>query len=176
MLKTDNERLASNQLLEKALGRADYVDAFQIVVPEKAPHQIDDLVRSVFHSAPQWVMWLLRLRNTIVRPFGLKTTFDEDLYSSVGELGPGSHVAFFEVYHRTDEQVLMGQDDRHLNFRVVVELSQEAGERVLKVTTAVHFNNWLGRLYFVPVRPFHKLIVPAMMGHGLRGYGTQPGD
>ncbi|AYZ35431.1 DUF2867 domain-containing protein [Chryseobacterium indologenes] len=25
------------------------------------------------------------------------------------------------------------------------------------------FHNWTGVLYFLPVRPFHKLIVPAML-------------
>ncbi|MBW4457320.1 MAG: DUF2867 domain-containing protein [Nostoc indistinguendum CM1-VF10] len=35
------------------------------------------------------------------------------------------------------------------------------------VSTVVKFNNWLGRAYFVPVRPVHKIIVPAMMRYGL---------
>ena len=38
------------------------------------------------------------------------------------------------------------------------------------VSTIVRFNNWLGRLYFLPVRPIHRLIVPAMLRNGLRWY------
>jgi hypothetical protein len=41
-------------------------------------------------------------------------------------------------------------------------------DRQVVVSTIVRFHNWLGRAYFVPVRPFHRLIVPAMIRYGLR--------
>jgi hypothetical protein len=53
-----------------------------------------------------------------------------------------------------------------LNFRVSLFLKQQApgtNYKELTVSTAVEFNNWFGRLYFLPVPPFHKLIVPAML-------------
>ena len=34
----------------------------------------------------------------------------------------------------------------------------------MSVSTLVHFNNWKGRAYFVPVRVGHQIIVP----HGVR--------
>ena len=27
------------------------------------------------------------------------------------------------------------------------------------LVTTVHYNYWLGKLYFIPVKPFHKLII-----------------
>ena len=37
------------------------------------------------------------------------------------------------------------------------------GSKNLTISTTVEYNNWFGKLYFFPVRPFHKLIVPAML-------------
>jgi len=49
-----------------------------------------------------------------------------------------------------------------LNFRVSLLLSEQKNNKLNKnitVTTIVMYNNWFGRLYFFPVKPFHKLIV-----------------
>jgi Protein of unknown function (DUF2867) len=62
---------------------------------------------------------------------------------------------------------MLGEDDQHLDFRVSVQMELEAEECWVVVSTAVKFNHWLGRAYFIPVKPVHKIIVPAMMRHGL---------
>jgi hypothetical protein len=73
-------------------------------------------------------------------------------------------VGVFRVYERTDDEVLLGEDDRHLDFRVSMLLQREGLEapRVV-VATVVRYNGRLGRLYFAVVRPFHRRIVPAML-------------
>jgi len=35
----------------------------------------------------------------------------------------------------------------------------DSSTKIVTVTTLVIYNNWFGRLYFFPVKPFHKLIV-----------------
>lgn len=62
---------------------------------------------------------------------------------------------------------MLGEDDQHLDYRVSVRLEREQGKCWVVVSTVVKFNNGLGRAYFVPVRPVHKIIVPAMMRYGL---------
>jgi hypothetical protein len=37
-------------------------------------------------------------------------------------------------------------------------------------TLVARFNSWLGRAYFLPVRQFHKLIVPAMLRNAYQRY------
>ena len=56
--------------------------------------------------------------------------------------------------------MVVGADERHLNFRVSILVSRENGAQWLTVSTVVHFNNWKGTAYFVPVRVGHKIIVP----------------
>lgn len=70
------------------------------------------------------------------------------------------------MFSQTQNEVILGEDDKHLNFRVSLFLERQPNETTnknLTVSTTVEFNNWLGRLYFLSVRPFHKLIVPAML-------------
>jgi hypothetical protein len=68
------------------------------------------------------------------------------------------------VVSSSSERVVLGFDDTHLNFRLVVDVKalNETTRRVT-ATTLVHRNNIFGRLYLAAVMPFHKLIVPTML-------------
>jgi hypothetical protein len=57
----------------------------------------------------------------------------------------------------------MGFDDAHLDFWVVVDVAPDGGRQKVTATTFVRTRNRLGRLYLAAVKPFHRLIVPAML-------------
>ena len=109
------------------------------------------------------------LRNKIVSIFGLKTPGDiTNIEKQIENFKcePGEQLGLFKVFAKTENEVILGEDDKHLNFRVSLLLNQQTNETKKKnliVSTTVEFNNWFGRLYFLPVRPFHKLIVPSML-------------
>ena len=70
------------------------------------------------------------------------------------------------MFDKTDNEVILGEDDKHLDFRVSLlldKLASKTEQKNLTITTTVKFNNSFGRLYFLPVRAFHKLIVPTML-------------
>ncbi len=91
-----------------------------------------------------WVKWLLALRNTLVRPFGLKTG-----------AAPGTPaVAIFPVQKDDGQELVLGLDDRHLDFRI--GLIRQDGR--LYMSTWVHPHNLWGRAYLRLVMPFHILI------------------
>jgi Protein of unknown function (DUF2867) len=91
-------------------------------------------------TLPGWAAALLNLRNTLVRPLGLKT----------GE--PDAPV--FPTCHETEDEIILGTDDRHLNFRI--GLIRQNGR--LFMSTWVHPHNRWGRAYLRLVMPFHILI------------------
>lgn len=158
----------SDTLTLRALSSIDFVDAFKCQLPNGRAQHIDAVTRSIFSTMPTWMMKLLDLRNTIVRPLGLKTSIGPSLVNTQqGKLGPGATVGVFKVIERQDNEILLGEDDRHLNFRTSVQLERKEEKCWVIVSTVVQFNNWLGHAYFVPVRPIHKIIVPAMMRHGI---------
>lgn len=106
---------------------------------------------------PRWYHRLLALRNLLVKPFGLKT--DADLADTgAGTIGP------FPITSETDQSVILGLDDHHLNFRIVFETEAiDAHRTLVRSITLVRRNNALGRAYLAAVMPFHNRIVPAML-------------
>ena len=147
----------------------DYVDSFQgIVVDREDKLKSVDLGRAFFSSAPKWVDKLFGLRNKIVGMFGLKTSGSLDRQQILDNLKceQGDQVGLFRVFDKSDNEIILGEDDKHLNFRVSLfldELKDDKLKKQITISTTVLFNNWFGRFYFLLVRPFHKLIVPAML-------------
>lgn len=158
----------STSLAMRSLPRLDFADAFRCQLPENQPHNIDSVTRAIFLTMPQWVVQLLEFRNVIVRPFGLKTSIVAVPATNQDELQPGTAVGSFEILdRRQNEEIMLGEDDKHLDYRVSIQLEREEKKCWVVVSTVVKFNNWLGRAYSIPVKPVHKIIVPAMMRYGL---------
>ena len=69
---------------------------------------------------------------------------------------------------RTDELIVSGADDRHLDFRAVFAVREDSdGGAELVLLTVVRRHNRLGRAYFALIRPFHRRIVPAILRRAL---------
>lgn len=112
-----------------------------------------ELSKRLLDQPPAWITCLMALRNRLVALAGLKTVHFTAEASAGG----------FPVVSSTPERTVLGFDDRHLNFRIVIDVRQETGRRYLDVTTIVRRNNLPGWLYLFVVGPFHRLIVPATM-------------
>jgi hypothetical protein len=139
------------------LSSADFSDAFAIDV-RNPTLDAPEATRRAFAGQPGWIARLLAVRNILVMPFGLKQ-------GTVENTPKGHRVGIFPVVSSSSERVVLGFDDTHLNFRIIVDVKalDETTHRVT-ATTLVHRNNLLGRVYLATVMPFHKLIVPTMLG------------
>jgi hypothetical protein len=137
------------------LSGADFSDAFAIGVDDRALDARQVAERMFAHN-PRWIKTLLSLRNLIVAPFGLKT-------SGAGERAPKGMIGMFPVVSETPERLVAGFNDRHLDFRVVVDLAPSpAGSEVI-ATTLVKTHNLAGRIYLATILPFHRLILRDML-------------
>ena len=75
----------------------------------------------------------------------------------------GDRLGIFSVFGKTENELLLGIDDSHLDVRVSV-LKFSGGEpRSYVVSTVVKVHNWLGHLYMAPVGRLHPLVVKATM-------------
>ncbi|MCJ8056249.1 DUF2867 domain-containing protein [Shinella curvata] len=138
------------------LPAADWADRFTLGLPVEHL-TAREAARLALENPPGWVRRLMVLRNAIVAPFGLKGAAEE-VKTSETEIGG------FPVVSATDERVVLGFDDRHLDFRIVIDvMADRLSGQTLSVMTLVHRNNLLGRLYLAAVMPFHKLIVRTML-------------
>lgn len=120
--------------------------------------------------SPRWVETMMGLRNRVVRLFGLK-----DL-GHLGTLPPfkaaadyriGERIGIFTLLSATDDEVIVGDDDRHLHVKVSLCKVIRDGREAITMTTVVHIHNWLGRLYMLFVAPMHRIIAPAVMSRGV---------
>jgi len=144
----------------------DYADCYRVRGAWLAGHSVDYLTAVAFSHVPRWVRFLERLRDRLVRCFGLQTGADvvPVLPDPGARYEPGADVVFFQVLARSEQELVLGEQDRHLDFRVSVLLEPDPGPTPsLSLTTVVHFHNVWGRLYFLPVRPFHRLIVRRLL-------------
>lgn len=166
-LEVQQTHLPAGSLAAASFRRIDYQDAYACVFSRIHPLTVEEVVKAFFSASPDWVGKLFVLRNKLVRVFGLKgseaTTDVEQLERM--KIEPGERMGLFRVIAKTEGEVLIGENDKHLDFRVSCHLRPEAspGHYRLVLSTTVLMHNWLGRLYFLPVKPLHKLIVQAML-------------
>jgi hypothetical protein len=144
---------APDPALYVLLPGADFADAFALAVPGKL--DAGEVSRRVMGRTPSWAGRLMAMRDCIVAPLGLKTSAHTD--------PKADHVGFFPVIEAGENRVVLGFPDRHLDFRVVVATEPMPEQTLVIVTTLVRTHNWLGRIYLACVKPFHRLIVPAML-------------
>jgi Protein of unknown function (DUF2867) len=136
------------------LAGAQFADAYRIEV-EGAALDAGTAALLIMGRSPRWVRALLSLRNVLVTPFGLKTS---------GEPRATGIIGLFPVVSATPQRLVAGFDDRHLDFRIIVDVAP-AGDTRQQVTstTLVRTHNLLGRVYLALVMPFHRVIARAML-------------
>ncbi|KJC61735.1 hypothetical protein UP10_04935 [Bradyrhizobium sp. LTSPM299] len=137
------------------LAGAQFMDAFRIETEHSdldARHAAEVMVE----QQPRWFETLQTLRNILVKPFGLKT--------SGAERGvPRDMIGIFPVVSQTQARLVAGFNDKHLDFRIVVDVAAAGNGRNVTLTMLVLTHNSLGRAYLALIMPFHRLIVPAML-------------
>jgi hypothetical protein len=134
---------------------AQFMDAYSVTVNDAAldaRHAAEKMTA----RGPRWIEALLRLRNRLVAPFGLKTAVP------TGNNAPAC-VGIFPVISEMPDRLVAGLDDAHLDFRLVVDVAGTGSERHVTATTLVLTHNLLGRAYLAVILPFHRLIVPSML-------------
>ena len=137
---------------------ADLVDAYAITLPNGASHDIDALAREALEHPPAWFRALLRLRDAVVSAAGVKSS--RRIRHDAESEGRAT-VAFFPVLARSERELVLGEDDRHLDFRAsaLIRVATDGETRELVMTTAVRCHNLPGRFYLCAIAPFHRLVV-----------------
>jgi hypothetical protein len=164
--KIEKTSLPKHSILYPDLVSANYSDTYSGQIDKPIESSLI-LAKTFLNAAPNWVEKLMNLRNVIVRFLGLKTNLNQSkrehiLQNFKGELG--EQIGFFKVFGKNENEIILGEDDRHLNFRVsLLKVNSAENRTQIFVSTIVKFHNVWGKIYFLPVKPFHQLIVSAML-------------
>lgn len=98
----------------------------------------------IFLEYPDWVLWVLRIRDFIVKPLGLKTKLS------------------FEnmIIEQDHNRIILGTKDKHRTF-CVSEFCPEItdSEQVACITTSVKYKRIAGKIYFAVIWLFHRIVV-----------------
>lgn len=161
---TKRTEIPETSFLKKEENSFHYIDSFQGIIPPTGQTDLARILNLFLFDGPSWADHLLTLRDKLVGIFGLKTSekvSNDQKQVNITKCEPGEQLGIFKLYARTENEFVLGEDDKHLNVRVSLLL--ESSERKLSITTCVIFNNFFGRLYFIPVKPVHRQIVKASM-------------
>ena len=140
-------------------------DAYAVDLPNARARELDmeSLARQLLGSQPGWARKFMVLRDAIVARFGIKTARQM-------EAKPGERIGIFRIYARSADEIILGEDDSHLDFRLSVLRSKQEGRHgCVTVASVVHCHNWVGRAYILLIRPFHKLIVQRSLARAVKG-------
>ncbi|OLP56155.1 hypothetical protein BJF92_20390 [Rhizobium rhizosphaerae] len=141
---------------------ADWFDRYEMRL-EDGGLSAGEAARLILANPPAWAGWLMQLRNGLVRLAGLRGV----------AMKAGDEAGGFPILEERPERCVLGFNDRHLDFRIVVDIRQSGTGTLLGVTTLVKRHNLFGRAYLAAVGPFHRLIVPASLRQ-LQPQGARP--
>lgn len=152
--------IPEESLILNDFDKINYFDTYKIQTTSN-DYTVDKITTDIF-KVPKWIISLMQLRNILVKTFGLKTGDKNDI-----KLEPyypiGSKAVYFTVINRNENEIVMAENDKHLNFRTSVMLEKTAVNNIVYLSTIVKFNNSFGKLYFLLIKPFHRIIVKSLL-------------
>lgn len=108
----------------------------------------------------------MAVRDAVVCTVGLKTG---------RSLRPSSEqrdrIGIFRLYEAHPQEVILGEDDKHLDFRASVLYREPRGPAChasVVVSTVVRCHNLFGRAYIMLVAPFHRRVVASFLRRASR--------
>lgn len=134
------------------------------------------MLAGFLESRPRGVSRLMAFRNTLVRPLGLRTSpLGCPVSSLLSRASDGVFAGRFPVLAQridaagTRAEVILGADDRHLEFRSCVGVERLPDGRLrCTLATRVHMRNGFGRFYMAIVDPVHRrYIAPSLLRHAV---------
>ena len=131
-----------------------FADAFYIIYKGKISAK--NAAKSALENGPKWIGHLMNIRNFIVSPFGLvhdKASFPSET----------NFIGMFPIEYENENKIILGFDDAHLNFRIVIDVEYKDGFSKIIASTYVKTHNLLGKSYLFIIKPFHKIIVASSL-------------
>jgi hypothetical protein len=146
---------------------ADLADAFAVDLPGGGPHDIRRLAMAALAEPPAWLRLALNVRDAVAGRFGIRTSGAIRTSLIARDV---DRIDFFRVLARSEREIVLGEDDSHLDFKLSLMLGRcvdGAGDELV-ATTIVHCHNRVGRAYLAAITPGHRLVVRSGLRHAAR--------
>lgn len=144
-----------------------FCDAYQVALSQPQL-SVQDAYEAVFGHVPRWVNTLMAVRGMAATALGLKHETNAGFQHMLGSAESASYqvgqrVGLFRVQSIEANELIVGDNDKHLDFRISIYKSSMHGDATVTISTAVEIHNTTGRLYMLVVKPFHRFIARLMV-------------
>src|ERR1700724_3401473 len=112
---------------------ASLLDSYSIDLSASEQSTMRVLATLTVGNPPAWQKALIAMRDAMVTPFGIKTSGTVRASRDSNE-----RVAFFPAQWESRDEIVLGADDRHLNFRLSLLRRLSPTGTLLIATTVVH--------------------------------------
>jgi hypothetical protein len=130
----------------EAFPQIDYEDTFRVLLPEDHKADIQSVGEAFAIS---------------LRPWWLKVPVRRE--ADPVEFKPGSNFGGWEVFHKSASELIIGLDRNYIDLRISLLIKRDKDGVTVNATTVARYNNLLGRLYFIPVRFGHQIVLADTM-------------
>ncbi len=149
-----------------ALKMVHFCDAYK--APLSKPQSVQEAYEAVFGHAPKWVNTLMAMRGVVASALGLKHEVQGEFKRVPGDIQVvpsqiGQRMGSFFGQSIKPNELIVGSNDTHLDFRISIYKSSSLGVETVTVSTAVEIHNAVGKIYMFLVKPFHRFIARAML-------------
>lgn len=150
---------------------ASYSDSYEIPLT-KPMLSAEELYRAIVANTPAWVNLLMRIRECVVPLVGVRKVgllgSGATQVAAAQPVAVGDKIDIFTIWSVTEQEIIVGEDDSHLDFRLSVLKLQEGAADKLVMSMIVNVNNQVGRVYLALVLPFHKVIMRTFLNRAVR--------
>ncbi|MBL4642470.1 MAG: DUF2867 domain-containing protein [Flavobacteriaceae bacterium] len=142
--------------IRTALDKVDFKDAYATT---NHSNNLEEIAKMIFDQNPRWLQTLFKIRGFFGVYLGLKKHAPADYKD---DFKVGGHVKFFKIYSIDPNEIILGANDNHLNFRVSI---YNAGtlKNNIQLSTLVKYHNRTGKIYMQLIAPFHRMVIRYML-------------
>lgn len=159
------ESIPSNSKILSYTTDAYFTDCFASKIRYEKQSALD-LFLLIAKETPSWINVLMSLRNNVVSKLGLKDLgkiADIELSKPGPDYRVGERVGIFTLYSNNHNEVILEDQDKHLNVKISFYVEPSGDTAKIHATTVVHVKNTSGKIYMFFVEPIHKIIVPSIL-------------
>lgn len=147
----------------------DYSDVYTCDITNTKNITPDDIQVAFWTKMPGWVNNLFKLRNILVKPFGLDSNEKSNLQEFAECIRTGGKYNFVSIPQKSPNETVLCLEDKHLMAYLSVYIQRkEENENTIYTTTLVNFHKKFGYVYFYAIYPFHHLVVRKMVVRTLK--------
>jgi hypothetical protein len=152
--------------------KASYFDSYEVPLKKHAL-PVKDIYRTIVSMTPAWINALMWVREWLapllgIRRVGLLGSGVNAGGGIAANVTAGGKMDIFQIFSVSDREIIVGEDDSHLNFRMSLLKLEDNGNHRLILSMIVDVNNWVGKVYLAIVLPFHKIIMKSYLNRAVR--------